>query len=127
MIRSTVNRYNDMTSFHGANRCVRDAMELCGIDLPGLSSLLGITEKECRDNLNREMIIPDKRSWIVKIFQQNLGNQVPHFTSFKEWEDFINQEITAKGPEWKEGASVIEGSSRHFHQIINGTVLANHQ
>ena len=127
MIQSSVNRYNDMTSFHGENRCVRDAMELCDIDLAGLSSLLGKTETECETKLNKEMIISEKRNYIIQIFKHTYGDMAPYLTSYAEWEGYIRQKIAANGPAWMEGTPVIEGSSRHFHQIINGTVLANHQ
>ena len=101
----------------GYNRPVKDAMELCGISVQELSSLLGISEDKCRKELSQEMPIIKKTSWIKRIYKH--VDQPLCFTTWQELEDFIRQEIIRRGPDWLEEQPLIEGSSRHFHQQLN--------
>ena len=100
----------------GYNRPVKDAMELCGISVQELSSLLGISEDKCRKELSQEMPIIKKTSWIKRIYKHI--DQPLCFSTWAELDDFIRMEIIRRGPDWMEERPLIEGSSRHFHQAI---------
>ena len=101
----------------GYNRPVKDAMELCGISVQELSSLLGISEDKCQKELGQEMPIIKKISWIVRIYKHI--DQTLCFSTWAELEEIIRQEIIRRGPDWMEEQPLIEGSSRHFHQQLN--------
>ena len=119
MIHSTTTKQNGSDFPHGYNRCIRDAMDLCGVDLQRLSEILGIDEDKCRRYLDHEMIILKKMSWLAKIFKLTHEDPAPRFASLNEWEMYIRQEITDRGPEWLAEPPIIEGSSRYYHQLYN--------
>lgn len=127
MIQSTIKNNNGSRPSSGANRCIRDAMDLYGLDMRGLADLLKITEEKCRKMMDQELIILAKMAWITSILKYAYGDIAPRFLSLKEAEDFLRQIMEARGPEWMEEPPIIEGSSRYLHQQIQKIKCAGQQ